>query len=264
VYVARSTGMGGGPLAAIATVVGAGCYAVAFAFVARRQGLRHNFYFYTSVGVILVLAGSALGVSQAALLWAALAVVAAGAAGRADRLTLTFHAAVYFIAAAAASGLIAASWRALVGPPVEQSPLAPALLVVFLAGCICFVMPLPSEATRSSQYARGPRLAIAMVVATAAAGWLVALLASDAMSAGAVATVRTAALAVIALGLAWIGRHSRFREAAWLVYPVLVVGGVKLLAEDFPRSTAATLFVALAAYGGALIVAPRLAQRSSG
>ena len=64
-----------------------------------------------------------------------------------------------------------------------------------------------------------------------------------------------------ALGLACVGRAPRLREASWLVYPTLALGGVKLLAEDFPHSTAATLFIALAMYGGALIAAPRLIQR---
>ena len=67
-----------------------------------------------------------------------------------------------------------------------------------------------------------------------------------------------AALAAAALALAWAGRSERFRESAWLVYPVLAAGGLKLLAEDLPRSRPATLFIALALYGGALIIAPRL------
>ncbi|HEY5113807.1 MAG TPA: hypothetical protein VIJ45_06825, partial [Coriobacteriia bacterium] len=78
--------------------------------------------------------------------------------------------------------------------------------------------------------------------------------------AGVVATVRTSVLAAAALALAWAGRYRRFREAAWLLYPVLVVGGLKLLVEDLPRSRPATLFIALALYGGALIVAPRLGR----
>jgi hypothetical protein len=41
---------------------------------------------------------------------------------------------------------------------------------------------------------------------------------------------------------------------------VLLVGAVKLIAEDFPHSRPATLFIALAFYGGALIAAPRIAR----
>jgi len=96
-----------------------------------------------------------------------------------------------------------------------------------------------------------------VIVAIASGGWIVSLLVSDTTDAGVVATIRTGALAVTALALAWLGGGARFREAAWLVYPTLVLGAVKLVAEDLPRSRAATLFVALAVYGCALIAAPR-------
>jgi hypothetical protein len=73
--------------------------------------------------------------------------------------------------------------------------------------------------------------------------------------------VRTGTLAATALTLAWIGRTTRLTEATWLVYPTLAAGAVKLLMEDFPKSSAAALFVALATYGGALILAPRLLRK---
>ena len=65
-----------------------------------------------------------------------------------------------------------------------------------------------------------------------------------------------------AILLAWLGRRSRFEEATWLVYPLLVAGGLKLLLEDLRAGRAATLVVSLAFYGGALILAPRLARRT--
>jgi hypothetical protein len=258
VFVARATGMAGGLLVAMGLVSGTGCYAVAFAFVAHRQGLHHNFHFYTSLGLILVLAGSALGLADADLLWALLAVLASWTATRAHRLTLSVHAAAYFVAAAGASGLLAAAATALVGPPVAQSPVSIPLLFVFVAGCACWLMPMGAEHAPSDAYARLPRVAIATVVSAAAAAWVVALLVSNATAPGLVATVRTGALALTALALAWLGGAARFREAAWLVYPTLALGAVKLLVEDLPRSSAATLFVALAVYGGALIAAPRV------
>ena len=63
--------------------------------------------------------------------------------------------------------------------------------------------------------------------------------------------------------MAWIGRHDGFREWAWLVYPLLVVTGLKMVAQDFMQSRPATMFVALALYGAALIVAPRLRRRQA-
>jgi hypothetical protein len=68
-------------------------------------------------------------------------------------------------------------------------------------------------------------------------------------------------LATAALLLAWFGRFDRVQESTHLVYPVLVAGGLKLVAEDFRHSRPSTLFIALALYGTALIVAPRLIRQ---
>jgi hypothetical protein len=58
-----------------------------------------------------------------------------------------------------------------------------------------------------------------------------------------------------------MGRHARFREWGWLVYPLLVGIGLKLVTQDYKHSRPATLFIALDLYGAALIVAPRLRRR---
>jgi chromate transport protein ChrA len=113
-----------------------------------------------------------------------------------------------------------------------------------------------------------PRVLVAILLAVSAAGWIVSMITPlvagvpghDADS-GMVATIRTAALALAAVALGRFGRDARFRESLWLLYPVLAAGGLKLLFEDFPQSKPATLFLALALYGGALIVAPRLSRR---
>ena len=68
----------------------------------------------------------------------------------------------------------------------------------------------------------------------------------------------TVVLAVSAVVVAAFWRTTPCVEFRWLVYPVLVAGGLKLVVDDFMHSTPATLFVALAVYGVALILAPRL------
>jgi hypothetical protein len=80
--------------------------------------------------------------------------------------------------------------------------------------------------------------------------------------AGIVATIRTITLAGAALLMALLARRDRVREAGWLIYPLLIAAGLKILLEDFRHSAPATLFVALVVYGSALIAAPRLASRS--
>jgi hypothetical protein len=268
VYVAQATGFGAAALAAMNLLVGAGCYGVAFAFLTRQQGLRRNFYFYTSLGLILVLVSMALLLTgqTAALAWATLGVLTTWLALWTHRITLNSHAAVYLLAAASASGLLTAATAAMVGP-VDSSwpPMSPMALVVLSGVAACWAIPMPHAGT--SLVGRLPRLLIAIVLVWSAGGWLIGVIApawagapGHAADAGVIATVRTSVLAAAALALAWAGRSERFREASWLLYPMLAAGGLKLLVEDLPRSRPATLFIALALYGGALIVAPRLAR----
>ena len=272
VYVAQATGFNVAAFAAINLAVGAGCYGVAFAFLARQQVLRRNFYFYTSLGLILVLVSTALLLTgpALALTWITLGLLTTWLARQTDRITLNSHAAVYVIAAASTSGLLTAASAALVGPADTAWPPIPAASrLVLLGAAACWATPM-SRATATSVIGRIPRLLITIVEVWSAAGWVINVIAPALPSApghpadaGVIATVRTSVLAAAALALAWAGRSDRFRESAWLLYPVLAAGGLKLLVEDLPRSRPATLFIALAVYGGALIVAPRLGRTCS-
>jgi hypothetical protein len=268
VSVAEATGFGATPLAAINLAVGSACYGVAFAFIARREGLLRNFYFYTSLALILVLVSTALLLDGAtlALTWTALAVLAAWLALRLGRVTLNLHAAVYIVAAASGSGLLSRATDALVGAVASPwTSFWPTPILVLAAAFICWLIPMTPSTQSWGEYSRIPRLLITVVLVWSAGGSVAAALApllaatsGPGLDAGVVATVRTSIISAAALALAWAGRQARFRESGWLLYPVLIAGGVKLLVEDLPRSKPATLFIALALYGGALIIAPRL------
>jgi hypothetical protein len=106
-------------------------------------------------------------------------------------------------------------------------------------------------------------LAILIVISLAGASVIVlrALLPSAAtLEAAIVATWRTGVLSATALIVAWLGRHVTAREFGFLLYPALGWGGLKLLVEDFRTSPPLLLVVAFALYGGALILAPRIAK----
>ena len=157
VYVAQATGFATAALATMNLLVGAGCYGVAFAFLARQQELRRNFYFYTSLGLILVLVSMALLLAgqTVALAWIALGVLTTWLALRTDRVTLLSHAAVYVIAAASASGLLAAATAALVGPAeAPWPPMSPAALVVLAGAFACWAVPM---SRRRRHVGRRPR-----------------------------------------------------------------------------------------------------------
>jgi hypothetical protein len=78
-----------------------------------------------------------------------------------------------------------------------------------------------------------------------------------------VATIRTTILAMVAVLVIALPRRASAIERNWLAYALLAMTGLKLLAEDLPKGRPATLFVALAVYGAALILVPRLARGGS-
>jgi hypothetical protein len=257
VYVAQTTGSGASLVTAIGLLCGAAAYGVAFAFVARRQGLHRNFYFYTSIALVLVLASTTTWQGSGALVWAALAVLTSWAVRRSGHLTLALHGAIYIMAAAIGSGLVATWTIAVAGTPAAPES-RPMMLAVFAAACACWAAP---SAGSARPVARWPRLAIALLLAWSAVAGIVTMAFTLSSDPGVIATVRTAALVSAAVAAAAIGRYSRFVETGWLVYPLLIAGAVKLLVDDLTHSQPAALFVALGVYGAALIAAPRIARR---
>jgi hypothetical protein len=269
--VVRHADTGALPLGLATLLIAGVCYAVAFAFVERRQGRGSNFYFYTSLALVLTLIGGSIVLTRTtqAPLWSGLAIVGTWAAHRFSRATLTLHSMIYLLAAATVSGLLGLAHLALLGSAdVSWPAIHPTAWMVVLACAACLVAPFGAVAGEWRLLARVPRVVTALLLVIAAGGLAVSLLVPPAAGVpgrgadpGTLATVRTGVLAVAALALARLGRTSRLLELGWLMYPVLVAGGLKLVIEDFRLSRPATLFIALALYGAALIAAPRLARR---
>jgi hypothetical protein len=270
VYLIVTTGSSAAPLGLASLVFGAGSYAVAFAFVDWRRGHWKNFVFYASLAATFVLAGTALSVGPVAqsLIWSGLGAVSALAGRRQGSITLSSHAALYTVAAAIQSGLLACATSGLLAPAASPWPscAAAALVVLSAAGFGC-ATPLSGANESWGPWSRAPKLALAVVLVWSAGGTLAAFLVpvvAGTPGSGAdpavVAAVRTVIVAGAALALGWSSRRS-FPEGRWLMYLLLVAGGLKLAAEDFPQGRPATLTLAFAAYGAALIFGPRLAGR---
>ncbi len=269
-FVAARSGIGTGALGAAAAAVGAAAYSVAFAFVACHPQRRANFWFCSSVGLLYVLAGTALASppSVLAVAWAALAVVMAVLAHRRGSRTLAAHASAYAVAAALAGGLLEhAAEAAFASPTAPWTHPSPASFIALFGIAIATSLAAGAvERTRAIEHV--PQAAASTTVACALAGvaigWI-APLAAGAPGAGAdpavVAVVRTAVLSLSAVAVAWAGRHERWRELGWLSYPLLAVILLKVLIEDLTRGRPATLFPAFAVYGAALILVPRIRAR---
>ena len=178
-------------------------------------------------------------------------------------MTLRAHAALYLLVAALHTGLATECARALGGAAsLELPPLAWVAAVAALAAWA--VLASDPGAPRAGA-ARAPQLllaALAVLVvgkAAQAAVWQAAGARLDADPAAA-AVVRTAVLAALALGLAVGAARLGLAELRWLVYPVVVLGGLKLLTQDVRLGRPATLVVSLALYGLVLVLLPRLTK----
>jgi hypothetical protein len=85
------------------------------------------------------------------LAWTAMAVLTTWLALRTDRITLNSHAAVYVLAAASASGLLAAASAALVGPADAPWPtMSPVSLTVLCGTAACWAIPMSRAAGTSA------------------------------------------------------------------------------------------------------------------
>lgn len=238
----------------------------------RRGDRRTSYSFFAWIGLVLVLGGTALVLPPAAraAVWSVLAVALALVASRRRSVTLGLHAWVYATAAAGASGLLVHAAHAFAASAEGPwAPFRPTAWWALTALAVAASLDLPAESPFWSRVAtRTVKLLFLGVLAWSVLGVLCGALAgpvAGAPAAGdgdpaALALLRMAVVAAGALLLAWLGRFRRFRESAWLVYPVLVLGAFKLILEDFLLGRAAELFGALALYGAVLIVAPWLAR----
>ncbi len=274
VRVERAAGWGSTWLGIAALAVAAACYFVAFEFVERRLEFRNNFLFFSSLAVVLTLASSLLvfGVNGLVLFWCGMAVVAAILGFRLGRLALAWHAAAYVLASGLAGGLFGAALQSFLGG-ADRAFSAPGrdLLVVVAAAVASYTALSVEEARRKGERRTVDRIPIAILGVVAVLGIgagivdLVLLAFGGPAAAGAakLAVVRTAVLAVAAIGLAWTRRRMEFfTDVSWLAYPLLVAGGMKLLLEDLRVGGPAALVVAFGFFGAALILVPRL-QRAA-
>ena len=248
-------------------IFGAGCYALAFRFVGRHEGHERNVHFYAALALVLVLAGLVLDLqgSLLAAVSAAFAVLAVAGWSRYGKLYLLLHGVAYLLVAGIASHAFSyGAWALFASPERWVAPTAVAVATIVaaaLAAWLAAQRPHPHGGLPAS----GMRVVIVVALVCAAVGCITGFVApvlaqsvDGIVDLGVLATLRTGVLAAATLLIAWGARHDRLREWVWLVYPMLVLIGLKMVAQDFKHSRPATLFIALALYGIALILAPRL------
>ncbi len=257
-------------LGVASVVMGAIAYAVAyFLFVVPGKN-RVEAWFDTSYALVGLLTGSWLILEEPGFAWAGIGVLFAMLGTRDRHAALPLHAAVCALAAALGSGLAAAVVDAFWGDPRKGlRPLDVPCLTAWAVALIAYLAPLePTRARSTAAASAGKTLALALAVAGAGALAVSQLISPVAGSGlrtdlGWSSALRTSILAASAVGLAAASRVARFRQAKYLVYPVLGVGALKLLLQDFPNGRALTLFVAFVLIGAASVAAPRIRHKEA-
>ncbi len=251
-------------------LAGAASYGVSFGFIDRRLGMGRRFFYYSSLGLILVIWGlrNVADDSTATVILSVLGIAAALAGRMNDRLTLRAHSAAYVTAAAAIAGLGAQAVETLLLPITGAGSSVAALDVAVAAAAVtCYVVIAPIRQVEAVRWqTRLPAFILAVValfsLASVGLGWAFEFIGrGSAVDPAWAAAIRTAILSLSAIILAGLGSKRHLLELTWLVYPVLVVTGVKLLFEDLRHGKPLALFVSFAFLGVALIVAPRLLRR---
>jgi len=253
-------------------VFSASAYLLAFAPETRTTRGR-NFFFYSTLGLLLLVVGSALVLSPAvaAAAWSLLALAMAWFSGRFGRVALSLQCTFLLLAAGISSGILVTGFQALAGGTLASwPPLVSWHVVIALTTVACLFIPVAQHSDRWGVAAGLPQLIVLALSVWEVGGLMVAYVAPLVAGVGTpnanpavLAALRTAVLSAASVTLALSSRHKRWPEARWLVYPVLILVGVKLFLEDFPNGQPVTLFVALALVGSALILVAKLLNRAS-
>ncbi|HVQ31806.1 MAG TPA: hypothetical protein VMV21_19575, partial [Vicinamibacteria bacterium] len=246
-----------------AALLGGLAYTAAFAFVERQSGQGANFYFYSTAGGLLALAACVWMLREPVWILSGLALAAAWFGHRYDRQTLRYHSVAYLLAGASSSGLLSLGIGHMLGRGLTGVGPPPLPTFVALGATLAAYAVLAPGRLDAGARVRVPQAIVAALVvvgldAALAATLVAGLGAGD--SAPMIATLRTGALATLVLVAAAASRRLPMREMEWLVYPLLALGGLKLLTEDLLSGRAATLAASFLLYGTALTLAPRLAR----
>ena len=264
-------------MAVFALVCAAACYLVSFALLDRqgaRQGISsRNFYTYATFAILLALGGSRILLSgaTASWVWSLLAVVCIWVGGSFGRLTLQVHGGIYLLLALATSGALRETADLLLGaafwPGERQMALWSGLATATVAYGLAARHRLEGRPSRNTQIFHITVAASFIFIAAGIAAGLLTAAYHLAMGAAAThaycATLRTGVLAGLSLLLAWAGPHWHRAELSRLVYPAMLLGGYRLLAQDLHQGHTGALFLSLLVIGAALITLPRMKRSSN-
>ena len=265
VRLASVNGWSTDSLAFIALIGGAAAYAGAFGVVDRRQGRNAAFVYLSSLGLGLVLVGlPSVAGSATAVVWASLAVGVAAVGSRWDRVTLRVHAAILVGASWVSAGVVPGVVSGLVGGGLVGSTPRPEVGLVVLLTLVATAVVLAGRKRRSGSWIQRLPLTALLLVSALAVAAAVVVTTTAVFPSGTTGAAGTVALSLVTVGLGALASRWRIREAGWLVYPLLLVTGLRMVVRDFLSGQTLVLVIAFAAYGFALIVSTKMMKTTTG
>jgi hypothetical protein len=254
-WLAEATSLGWKPVGLFCAIGGAVCYTVSFAMLDRDTQPSRNFYTYSTFGILLSIVASRLLFhgESVAMAWSVVAVCMMLAGMFARRRTLRVHGCVLLVLAGTAAGVVPKGWAMMVHATGAQQ----GALVVSYAAVLMAAMVAYGAFVRWTVSSREALVPVAILT------WsLAGVLASIAARATSDAPMRTAVLALFAVGTAKLGSSVQRPELRWVAYGFVGLTGLKLLLVDFQTAGSLGLFASLLLFGAMLILVPRVARTS--
>lgn len=251
-------------IGAVTAILASGAYLGAFFRLADRPHLAASYHAFAAFGLLAATMAQTLLFRDHVLALASLTLAIGTIALGQRRLGgyASLHGAAYVLIALYASDLLAMAVSVWTLRPSPWPTLDLVAWISLAAAGACVTMKFTRRNEIGDLLTQAGRLITAAAFVLGLGAAVLTLIgpaiAGAEPDAGILASLRTVLLSIAVVVLALTARWPATRIFSRLVYPVLVVGGVRLLLDDFRNSSPSTLFIALGCYGLGLLLAPRL------
>lgn len=264
ISITHGTGSAYKVLGIITLVLSVKFYFIAFLVI--KPESKVNFYYYTWMAFILAIAGIWIigGELTRVLVFGFLSLLSIFLTKYIERLnTLGIQSALYLLLAVIFSSTLKVALASFVSSELSYIVFSPPViysLIISIAVYFLHVV-LGLHDTNKIQITR---FVVLIIVITCLCGLIISLCINlfafdnGTLKLDVLALIRTIVLAISAVVFALLSRKYKFRELSHLIYPILIIGGLKLLFQDLGNGTPLTLFIGFVFYGFALIAAPKI------
>ncbi|PLX20388.1 MAG: hypothetical protein C0597_04185 [Marinilabiliales bacterium] len=267
ISITHGIGIGYYILGVFALVFAISFYFIAFKYVNAEEKV--NFYYYAWMAFILAFAAIWILFSKD------IKIVSLGIMSIASIIltksidrhtTLSIQSLLYLFTAAWISNLFKFSFSSFIATQHSLFVMSPILIFSLMLITIVYILHVLLGKHTEAKI-QIPRFIVLLITVIGIFGFIVFIVShalafnEDTVELHKLELIRTIILSVSTVLLAWLSNKSKLSELSYLVYPILLFTGVKLLFKDLGEGTPMTLFVGFVIYGIALISAPKIKRK---